>query len=297
MHLIKRIFLFLVVNALVVTALSIILSVFNVQPYLSNYGLDIPSLAIFCLIYGMVGSLFSLAISRAVAKWSYGVQLIDPATAGPRERWLLQIVHELAAKAGITTMPEVGLYASHEANAFATGPCKSKALVAVSSGLFELMNEDEIEGVLGHEISHIANDDMVTMTLVQGIMNAFVMFASRVIAYILTRGSRENGRGSGSYFLVMTLLQWALFVLAAIPVAFYSRHRECRADDGGAKLTSTDKMVRALEALQRTVDRLDRNAQPSIQTMKIATIPQGIWALFSTHPPLAERIARLRSGR
>jgi heat shock protein HtpX len=293
MQLIKRVFLFLALNVLVVTAISTLLAIFNVQPYLTQYGLDIPSLAIYSLVWGMAGSLISLAMSRAIAKSSYGVQLIDPANCTDRERWLVEMVQRLCREAGISTMPEIGIYESQEANAFATGPSASRALVAVSSGLFSLMNEDEIEGVLGHEITHITNGDMVTMTLLQGVVNAFVMFASRIIALMLTRN--EKSRGNGAFYLVSTLLQYVFFIFGAILVATYSRRRECSADDGGAKLAGRQKMIDALEALERTVDRLDPHAQPSAQTMKISCQPQGIWKLFSTHPPLQERIARLRS--
>lgn len=296
MQLVKRIFLFIALNLLVVTAISILLAVFNVQPYLSQYGLNIGSLAVYCLIWGMAGSLISLAMSRAIAKSVYGVQLIDTTNCTDRQRWLVQLVETLCRQAGITTMPEIGIYESDEANAFATGPSQSRALVAVSSGLFNLMNEDEIAGVLGHEITHITNGDMVTMTLLQGVVNAFVMFAARIIALVLTRGSRDNNsRNTGGFYLVTILLQYVFFCFGAILVAAYSRRRECGADDGGAKLAGRQRMIAALEALERTVNRLDPHAQPEAQTMKISCEPQGIWKLASTHPPLAERIARLRA--
>lgn len=203
----------------------------------------------------------------------------------------METVSNYARRCGLPKLPEVGIYQSDEANAFATGPSKSRALVAVSSGLFNLMNDAEIEGVVGHEISHIANDDMVTMTLVQGVVNAFVMFASRVIAYALTRGSKDS---RGLYYLVTMVIQTVLLILAAIPIAFYSRARECRADDGGAQLAGREKMTQALEALERTFNKIDPKAQPAAQTMKISSAPKGIWKLWATHPPLAERIARLR---
>ncbi len=293
----KRILLFLGLNILVVTTISILLAVFHVQPYLTPYGLDIPSLAIFCLIWGMSGSLISLAMSRAMAKWMYGVQLIDPNNCTGRERSLVQIVRRLCEHSGIYPLPEIGIYQSQEANAFATGPTKSRALVAVSSGLFDLMNDDEIERVLGHEISHVANGDMVTMCLLQGVVNAFVMFASRVIAYAITRGSRsrDSESSNGSFYLISMVLQFVFMILGAILVATYNRHRECRADDGGAQLAGKNKMIGALEALKRTYDYVDPRAQPAAQTMKISSRPHGIWMLFATHPPLDERIARLRN--
>jgi heat shock protein HtpX len=298
MQLAKRIFLSVFLNILVVAAISILLSVFNVQPYLSQYGLNLPTLVIYCLIWGMAGSLISLAMSRATAKSVYGVQLIEPTNCSARERWLVQMVERLCRQAGIKTMPEIGIYESNEANAFATGPSESRALVAVSSGLFNLMNEDEIEGVLGHEITHITNGDMVTMTLLQGVINAFVMFAARIIALIVTRRGRDDdSRGNFSFYIVTDILQSVLLFLGGIVVATYSRHRECKADDGGAKLAGRGKMIDALEALKRTFDQLDSRAQPEAQTMKISCEPQGIWKLFSTHPPLDERIARLRAEK
>ncbi len=294
MGLVKRIFLFVGINILVVTTISALLAVLHVQPYLTEYGLSIPDLAVFCLIYGMAGSLISLALSRAIAKWVYGVKLINPSSCTAKEKWLVDTVNNLSRRSGLPAMPEVGIYQSDEANAFATGPTKSRALVAVSSGLFDLMSNDEIEGVIGHEISHVANGDMVTMTLVQGIINAFVIFASRVIAYVLTRNSKNN---DGGYYLISMVLQTILLILAAIPIAYYSRARELKADDGGAKLAGREKMAEALEALQRTVDRVDSHAQPAAQAMKISSKPSGIWQLWSTHPPLEERIARLRNKR
>lgn len=293
----KRIFLFLALNVLVVTTISIILSLLHVQPYLNEYGLSIPDLAVFCLVWGMGGAFISLFMSRAIAKWSYGVQLIDPNNCSSKERWLVETVQKLCRQAGIETMPEIGIYISDEANAFATGPTKSRALVAVSSGLFELMNSDEIEGVLGHEISHITNGDMVTMTLLQGVVNAFVMFLSRIIAFTLTRDRDSNSRSDNStaFYLVSMVLQTVFLILGSILIAFYNRKRECGADDGGAHLAGKNKMIAALEALQRTYDVVDSRAQPAAQTMKISSKPHGIWMLFATHPPLEERIARLRN--
>jgi len=292
----KRIFLFLLVNFLVVTTISILLSVFHVQPYLTAYGLDYRQLAFFCLLWGMTGSLISLMMSRAIAKWSYGVQLVPPETSDPTLRSLVDIVHDLSRRAQLPTMPEVGIYNSAELNAFATGPSKSRALVAVSTGLLQRMRTDEMRGALGHEISHVANGDMVTMALLQGIMNAFVMFLSRVIAYAVTIGrDRQSSLGSLAYFLVRFVLEIVLMFLGSIVIAWFSRLREYRADAGGAKLASKEEMIGALEVLRRTLDDVD-TSQPALATMKISSKPSGIWKLWSTHPPLEERIARLQSG-
>ncbi len=262
MQLGKRILLFLALNIIVVTTISVILAVLHVQPYLTQYGLNIPSLAIFCLIWGFAGSFISLAMSRAVAKWSYGVQLIDPNNCSPKERWLVDLVRRLCSKAGIDTLPEIGIYQSEEANAFATGPSKSRALVAVSSGILNLMNADELEGVLGHEISHVANGDMVTMTLLQGVVNAFVMFASRLIAYAVTRGDSKSDRNDWAFYLVSMLLQVVFMFFGYLLIVFYNRKRECKADDGGAQLAGKNKMIGALEALRRTSD-LSRSQSPT----------------------------------
>lgn len=294
----KRIFLFLLTNILVITVISFILYIFNLQPYLSKYGLDYMSLAVFCLIWGMGGALISLAISRMMAKWSMGVQLIDPATRNSDERQILDMVYGLAKKAGLSTMPEVGIYQSPELNAFATGPSRSRALVAISTGLLNRMDRGEVEGVVGHEISHVANGDMVTMTLLQGIVNAFVMFLARIIGFAVTRAlSRSDERETGSsfvYMLVVFVLQTVFMLLGSIVIAWFCRYRELRADLGGARLAGTDKMISALQTLKRTMEIQDpQAAQPAFQALKISS-PSGIMSLFASHPPLEERIARLQ---
>jgi len=279
----KRVFLFMAVNLLVVLTISIVLSVLGVGPYLSARGIDYGSLAAFCLVWGMGGAFVSLAISRMMAKWSMGVQL---QSSGP----LVETVHGLARRAGLTTMPEVGVYDSPEPNAFATGPTKSRALVAVSTGLLESMSQDELEGVLAHEVAHIANGDMVTMTLVQGVVNAFVMFLARVIAFALSRNSDRDSRGMDR--MTVFALEMVLGILGMVVVAWFSRHREFRADAGSAKLGGREKMIAALQALQRRFEPYD--TQESMATLKIAGGRGGFLALISTHPPLADRIAALR---
>ncbi|NDD91784.1 protease HtpX, partial [bacterium] len=208
--------------------------------------------------------------------------------------------HELARAAGLPAMPEVGIYDSPEVNAFATGPSKSRSLVAVSTGLLHRMKPEEVRGVLGHEVAHIANGDMVTMTLIQGVVNAFVMFLARVIAYAwtMTRGN-DNEERSGtpaSFFVVQLVLEMVLMILGSIVVAWFSRYREYRADSGGARLAGRESMIQALEKLQRTMEDVDPSAQPAVQSLKISGRAGGLMSLFSTHPPLEERIARLRSG-
>lgn len=293
----KRILLFMLTNFLVITTCSIFFYVFGIGNYTTQYGIDLPALAVFSLVYGMTGSLISLAISRAVAKWSYGVQIIDERHADPALRGILATVHDLARKAGLPKMPEVGIYNSDEINAFATGPTKSRALVAVSTGLLRQMNPDELEGVLGHEISHIANGDMVTMTLLQGIVNAFAIFLSRAIAFVVTR-NRDNESSNGiAYFLVSFLLQTIFLLLGSIVVSWFSRHREFRADAGSADIAGRQKMVNALQRLESNYNRVHAESG-ALATMKISNKPAGIFGrLFSSHPPLAERIAALENAQ
>lgn len=292
----KRIGLFLMVNFLVVMTISVILNVLGVRPYITAYGLDYESLMIFCLIWGMGGAFISLAMSRMMAKWMMGVRLINANTQDAELRDVVQMVNELARAARLPAMPEVGVYDSPEVNAFATGPSKSRSLVAVSTGLLERMPREQVRGVLGHEVAHIANGDMVTMTLIQGVVNAFVMFLARVIAFALTmsRDGDERQGPSASYYIVQFVLEMVFMVLGSMVVAWFSRYREYRADAGGARLAGRDSMIQALEGLRRTFDDVDPNAQPAVQALKISSRPGGILRLFSTHPPLEDRIERLR---
>lgn len=300
----KRICLFLAVNVLVMVTISFLLNVFNIQPYLSTRGLNYSALMMFCLLWGMGGAFISLALSRVMARWMMGVQVIDPQRPEPQLQHLVQRVHQLAQGAGLQTMPQVGLYESDEINAFATGPSKSRALVAVSTGLLRRMNQSETDGVLAHEVAHIANGDMVTMTLVQGVVNAFAMFLARVIAFAVAqvaggRSSDEeqgNGFSSVTYFVTQLVLEIVFMILGSLVVAWFSRWREYRADRGGASLAGRERMIAALEALRRNYDRIDPTAQPSAQTLKISNRGTGLFRLFSTHPPLEERIARLQTG-
>lgn len=298
MAMFKRIGLFLLVNILVVTTISIVLNVLGVGPYINAYGINYETLAIFCLIWGMGGAFISLAISRMMAKWMMGVKVIPVDTQDPELRDLLSTVHQLSRSAGLTTMPEVGIYDSMEINAFATGPTKSRSLVAVSTGLIRRMNPDQVRGVLGHEVAHIANGDMVTMTLIQGIVNAFVMFLARAIAFAITQAGNKDGEersGPGmSYYLVQMGLEIAFMILGSMVVAWFSRYREFRADQGGARLAGRDSMINALDGLRRTFEEVQPDERQAIAAMKISNRPGGIMKLFSTHPPLEERIARLQ---
>ena len=298
MRFIKRIFLFLVINFLVIITISVILSLFNVRPYIDQYGISYTDLMIFCLVWGMGGAFISLALSRVMAKWMMGVKVINPNTQDLNHKELLNVIHRLSRKAKLPKMPEVGIYKSAEVNAFATGPTKRRSLVAVSSGLLEKMDPDQVEGILGHEITHISNGDMVTMTLLQGVINAFVMFLARVLALVLSGfGRGNNRRGSyGSFIFFTYLFQIVFMVLGSLIVFWYSRKREFKADAGGARLAGKGKMISALEGLQEYVNRHVPTAEKqSLQTFKISTHPKSGWAmLFASHPPLELRIAKLK---
>lgn len=294
----KRIGFFIAVNALVIVTISIILNVLGVKPYITAYGLDYESLMIFCLVWGMGGAFISLGLSRIMAKWMMGVKVIPHDTRDPELRDIVQMVHDFSRAAKLPVMPEVGVYDSQEVNAFATGPTKSRSLVAVSTGLLHRMKREEIKGVIGHEVAHIANGDMVTMTLIQGVVNAFVMFLARAIAYALTMAKGQDGEERQgppmSYYIVQFALEIAFMILGSMVVAWFSRYREYRADSGGAKLAGRESMIQALEGLKRTFEDVDPSSQQAVQALKISSRPGGIMKLFSTHPPLDERIERLR---
>lgn len=294
----KRIFLFLAVNILVISAVSILTSLLGIGNYMTSVGLNYGALLMFCLVWGMVGSLISLLLSKVMAKWMMGVKIITEEGA---HRDLVHKVHRLAIRAGLTKMPEVGIYEGDEVNAFATGPSRNNSLVAVSSGLLNRMNDSEVEGVLAHEVAHIANGDMITMALVQGVVNAFVMFFSRVVAFMIDqamRGDKEESNGLSPMvhmFLVMAL-DMIFGILASPVVAWFSRYREFRADKGGADLAGKEKMIMALESLQRAYPQLievknENNSQ--YRSMQISSKKSKL-ALFSTHPPLEDRINVLK---
>jgi heat shock protein HtpX len=298
MGFLRRIFLFFAVNALVIFTISLILRLFNVQPFLNSHGISYGDLLAFCLIWGFGGAFISLALSRSMAKWMMGVKVLDPNTRDAQGKDLIHVVYSLARAANLPAMPEVGIYESPELNAFATGPSRKRSLVAVSRGLLNKMSPQELEGVLGHEIAHIANGDMVTMTLVQGVINAFVMFLARVLAFALSGlGNKNNQRSSnGTYFMLVFVFELVFMFLGMLVIAAYSRFREFRADRGGAKLAGKNNMISALEALKRSQEVVDqRYEKPAFQSFKISNPKRhGIRQLISTHPPLEERIERLK---
>lgn len=294
----KRISLFLLTNIAVLVAVSLIINLFGIEPYLTTNGINYQSLLLICGIWGMVGSFISLAMSKWMAKRAMGVQIIEPQMGG-QYAGLVNTIHRLAKSANLPKMPEVGIYNSPEVNAFATGPSKSNSLVAVSTGLLNNMREDEIEGVLGHEITHIANGDMVTMALIQGVVNAFVMFFAQLAVILIDnfmRGDDNDGEGLGfiARYLLINVFTMVFGLLAMPIVAFFSRYREYRADSGGAHLAGRDKMINALKRLQLQYEQgaFDK-ADTNVNAMKISSKEGGLMALISTHPPLSDRIKAL----
>jgi heat shock protein HtpX len=288
----KRIVLFVLTNLAVVVVLGLVASLLGVNRYLTANGLNLGSLLVFAAIMGFGGAIISLLISKPVAKWSAGVQVIEqPRNAD--EAWIVETVRRFADKAGIG-MPEVGIFEG-EPNAFATGAFKNSALVAVSTGLLQGMTREEVEAVIGHEVAHIANGDMVTMTLIQGVMNTFVVFLSRVIGYavdsFLRRGDDRSGPGIG-YWVTTIVLDILLGFLAAIIVAWFSRQREFRADAGSAHLLGRKQPM--INALARLGGMVPGELPKAIQAFGITS---GVGKLFSTHPPIEERIAALQAGQ
>lgn len=288
----KRVFLFIATNIAIVVTISIVFSLLGIGGFISPEGqLLLVPLAIFSLIWGMGAAFISLLISRWMAKRAYGVQLVDGRSGNPTLDWLHAKVAEQTRAAGLP-MPEVGVYESDEVNAFATGPSKNKALVAVSTGLLRRVDREGVEGVLAHEVAHIRNGDMVTMTLVQGVVNAFVIFISRIIGFAV-RQAVDARIAFMVEFAVIIASQIVLGILGSMITAWFSRQREFRADAGGAELAGGRTMIRALEQLGRNAELVD-DAQPAMASLKIAG-RRGFLRFFSTHPDLEVRIAALRS--
>lgn len=291
----KRIGLFLITNLAIVFVLSIVLNLLGVGPMLNQQGLDLTSLVVFAAIFGFGGSLISLAISKWTAKRLTGAQVITT-PANELEVWLIEVVRRQALKAGIG-MPEVAIYDAADVNAFATGMRRNSALVAVSSGLLRTMDRNEAEAVLAHEVSHVVNGDMITLALIQGVVNTFVIVASRLVGYLVDRVVLKTERGNGPGFFITSLLAQMVFgILASMVVFWFSRQREFRADAGAAVLAGREKMIAALEKLRQTA------GQPHLPDQIAAfgisgTAGGGLKQLFMTHPPLEQRIAALRRGR
>jgi heat shock protein HtpX len=286
----KRVILFVLTNLAVMLVLSVVVSVLGLNRFLTSQGLNLGMLLIFAAIMGFGGAFISLLISKPMAKWSTGAVLIND-SPDPGHQWIVRTVARFSEKAGIS-MPEVAVYEG-EPNAFATGAFRNSALVAVSTGLLQSMSRDEVEAVIGHEVAHVANGDMVTMTLIQGVMNTFVVFISRVVGYVVDRiilRNQDDAPGIG-YYVTTIVMDIFLGVLAAIVVAWFSRQREFRADAGAAQLMGQrNSMINALARL----GNLDPGEMPqTVQNMGISSRPSGLMALFSSHPPIEDRIRAL----
>jgi heat shock protein HtpX len=292
----KRVALFLATNIAILVVLSVVLSIIGFEGYLDEQGigLDLRGLLLFAAVFGMGGAFLSLAISKWTAKRFTGAQVIEQ----PRnevEAWLVETVRRQAQQAGIG-MPEVAIYDAPEMNAFATGARRNSALVAVSTGLMRQMSRDEVEAVLAHEVSHVANGDMITLALIQGVVNTFVIFLSRVIGHVVDRVVFKNERGHGPAFWITSIFaQVVLGILASVIVMWFSRQREFRADAGGATLAGRQKMISALEKLRRASGQEPLPDQMAAFGIS-GNIGTGLKRLFMTHPPLEERIAALRGG-
>lgn len=287
----KRVVLFLATNIAVLLLLSVVIRVLGLDRWLTAEGIDYRGLLAFSAVFGFGGAFISLALSKTIAKWSTGAHVID-GTEGTTERWLVQTVKRLADKAGIG-MPEVAVYEGAP-NAFATGAFRNSSLVAVSTGLVQSMSKEEVEAVLGHEIGHVANGDMVTLTLIQGVLNTFVIFLSRVVAFFIDKAIFRTERGVGPGFYITAIVFQILFgVLASVIVAWFSRQREFRADAASADLLGNPHPM--MNALAR-LGGLEPGALPqSIKAAGITDKPSGFAALFSTHPPVEARIAALQA--
>jgi heat shock protein HtpX len=290
-----RILLFIATNIAVMIVISILFNLLGLSGYVTAQGLDLGSLLMMSAVIGVTGSVISLAMSKTMAKSSMGVQVIDQ-PQNQTEKWLYDVVSKQAQQAGIG-MPEVGIFQAPVANAFATGMNRNSALVAVSTGLLQSMTPDEVEAVVGHEVSHVANGDMVTMALMQGVLNTFVYFFATIIGYVVDRALSGNDERSGvgmGYYLAQMVAQIALGFLASIIVCWFSRRREFRADAGGASLAGREKMIGALRALQRGHEAEELPGQFAAFGINGGG---GIQKLFMTHPPLEERIAALQHNR
>lgn len=297
MAFLKRIGLFVLTNVLVMVTIGIVWSIASRFLGLAGLNSYLPTMIAFCAVWGMGGAFISLLMSKWMAKMFHGVQVIDTNNPNPELRALVTKVHEIARRAQLPKMPEVGIYESIDVNAFATGPSKSNSLVAVSTGLLQRMNDKEVEGVLAHEVAHIANGDMVTMTLIQGIVNAFAMFFSRILANLVASNVEERYREIVR-FVVTILGDIAFTMLGSIVVNHFSRKREFRADAGGAKYSSRENMIAALQKLRSVYELPIPPEEGATATLMISNRDKGGLAkLFMTHPPLEVRIEALQRGR
>ena len=295
----RRFGLLILTNILIMFSVTAILNFIGAGPYLNKMGIDYISLAVFSLVWGFTGSFISLLLSKSIAKRAYGVRVLRENSALPLEANLVALVYRVARRAGLSSMPEVGIYESAEVNAFATGYSKRSSLVAVSTGLLDNMDLDQLEGVLAHEVAHIQNGDMVTMTLLQGLVNSFTIFISRVLASVVAGFiSRDRETSPFLRFMLVQAFDVILTLFGAMVVAWFSRYREFRADEGGAEYSSKYKMVAALEFLRQNYEvnqNLNAQGPQKLMAMKISGARlKGLTYLFSSHPSLGSRIERLQ---
>lgn len=296
----KRFGLLLMVNFGIMITLSLVLNLLGVGHYITSRGINYESLMIFCLVWGMGGSFISLMMSKTIAKWTMSLEMISPNDPNPTAQKLNAMMSRLTQAAGLPRAPEFAIYDSPEVNAFATGPSKSNSLVAVSTGLLHSMDDEQVEGVLAHEVSHIANGDMVTMTLLQGVINAFVMFFAKIAAWAVANAMRgEDEEGQPSFWLVFAIEMAFTFVFAFFGMLIanaFSRFREFKADKGGARLAGREKMISALEALKHQVGQPDSRGE-ALNNFKISSGGRKSFVeLLQTHPSLDDRIDALRRG-
>ena len=297
----NRILLFIITNLLIIITLNIVLSALGIKPYLNEYGINFQSLAIFSFVWGLGGAFISLMLSKKIAIWFMGVKIIKKKEETPKLRWLKSEIYTFSKKAKLKYMPDLGIYKSKEVNAFATGPSRNNSLVAFSSGLLESMDERAIKGVIAHEIAHIASDDMVTMTLLQGVMNSFVIFFSRILAYFASMFFSKDDEGSNPSFMMQfiftILFDIILGILASIVVLWFSRFREYKADRKGAIYAGKDNMIYALSSLKQYVGQVEtKKNNAMIANLKISG-KRSWMSMFSSHPELDQRIAALKNQK
>lgn len=296
----RRIFLFLALNFIICITISVLLSLLGVSRYLYTHNMSLPTLFLIFFVYGMTGSVVSLLLSKKMAKWMMGLRVITPYDVSQEGILLRRIVKDLSQKASLPKMPEIAVFSSPIPNAFATGPSASNSLVAVSTGLLQQLKEEEIEAVVGHELAHIKNGDMVTMTLLQGVVNTFVLFLSYVVAHAISMSSRrgkEEGGNLAVFYITRMVLEILFMIVGSMIVASFSRYREYRADLGGAILSSKENMIRALKRLEVPSKKIEKSDIPEAVEALMCNGRISVIELFSTHPPIQKRIKALEESK
>lgn len=295
----RRIFLFLALNFMICITISVLLSLLGVNKYLYSHNISLSNLFVIFFIYGMTGSVISLLLSKKMAKWMMGLRMITPYDVSQEGILLRRIVKDLSQKASLPKLPEIAIFSSPVPNAFATGPSTSNSLVAVSTGLLHQLQEEEIEAVIGHELAHIKNGDMVTMTLLQGVVNTFVLFLSYLLAHAIsmnTKRGKDEGGNLAVFYITRMVLEILFMVVGSMIVASFSRYREYRADIGGAILSSKENMIRALKRLEVPAQQIEKSDIPEAVEALMCNGRISVLELFSTHPPIQKRIKALEKA-